>query len=563
MSRTPDLLAKVRRRLRNAGDGGFTLGEVMVSLTVFAVVSSAAGAMIITGLRTSMVSKMDTGAKNLAQERVEIMRNLPFHIDRDPAATTADYSDLLDTYYRNLTAAATTTSTGYVNACGAQTAVCSTRPAWDPRSGSFYRYVIDPIPGYPQYKQYVTTQFINADRVPLSPGTYDSQVSGIDAGPSSFVSVMVTTFWAAGTLNKSFQVETLISAGRPAASRITLQARAAALSFSGGLDPSRLLTMQNGVVNLDGALAVGASSAAQASGSIAEISNGASIEGAEVGVQAPPNADPASGDDTAKDLFDNTVSVAHFGVTESTGVGAKVTGGLPSVGTAANPVVAEVSPHGAGTTPIWFSNSPAPSVDLMLDLTQPRMWVEQTIGSVPAARATGYLEATTGASHAVTANASANALTLKMFKTSFAPDGVLQVTLTSSSLTCTTTGTVGSGTLEYSGSVSYWTPEGYVTMAVDHTQAASPLAAVPLATTQVGTNLTGGAIYLGDYVASWESVNADGAAGGTTVDADNNRVESTFDGLVKVTSTELRPADATSSAGVRLGSLSCIAEDNR
>jgi len=220
------------------GDAGFTLIEVIVSLTVFAVVASAAAGMIITGLRTSLVTRLDTGAKNLSQERLEIMRNLPFHIDRDPAATAPDSSDLLDIYYRNTTAAANTTSNGYVAACGAQTATCTGRGAWDPASGSFYRVVFNPVPGYPKYKQYVTTQFLNDQRVPLAPGTYDSQTSGIDAGPSQFVGVTVTTYWSVGTLTKSFQLQTLISAGRPGAAQVTGQGRAAAVKLTGGLASS-------------------------------------------------------------------------------------------------------------------------------------------------------------------------------------------------------------------------------------------------------------------------------------------------------------------------------------
>ena len=55
---------------------------------------------LITGLRASVVAKLDTGAKNLSQQRFELMRNLPFRIAYDPAITTG--VDLLDTYYPNL-----------------------------------------------------------------------------------------------------------------------------------------------------------------------------------------------------------------------------------------------------------------------------------------------------------------------------------------------------------------------------------------------------------------------------------------------------------------------------
>jgi hypothetical protein len=491
------------------------------------------------------------------------MRNLPFHIDRDPAATTTDTSDLLDVYYKNTTAAASTTASGYVAACGTQTATCAGRPEWDPSSGSFYRYVVNPVPGYPKYRQYIATQFVDANRVPLSPGTYDSQVSGIDTGPSQFVSATITTYWTAGTLTKSFQVQTYISAGRPAAAEVTLQARASALSFTGGLDLTRLVTLQAGIVNLDGALAVGASSAAQAQGAFADITGSEHRDGALASVQAPPNPTTASATGTAQDLYYNGVSVAHFGNTASSNVAALVTGGLPTVGTSANPVVGQVSPHGVGTTPLWFSNAPLPSTHLMLSTTQPLMWVDQTTGSVPVAQGTGYLTSTGGTTHSASAGATAKALTLKMFSTSFAPQGVVQVTLTSASVSCTSNGTTGTVTPTYSASLSYWTPGGYVTVALDQTQGTSPLAAVNLATTQVGTDALGQPVYLGDYVASWDSLGASGVTSGKTVDGDGNHVEGAYEGVVQLTTKPMRAGDLTSTAGVRLGTLSCIAEDNR
>jgi prepilin-type N-terminal cleavage/methylation domain-containing protein len=565
VSRTADVLAAARRRLRGEGDEGFTLVEILVSLTVFAVVASAAAGMVITGLRTSLVSKLDTGAKNLAQERVEIMRNLPFHVPRDPAATTADNSDLLDIYYRNLTAAPNSTSTGYVAACGTQTAVCAGRAEWDPKNGSFYRYVIDPVPGHPKYRQYVATQFLDANRVPLSPGTYNSQVSGQDGGPSQFVGVTVTTYWTAGKLSKSFQVQTLISAGRPAASLVTLQARSTALKLTGGLDATRLLTLNAGVVNLDGALAVGASSAAQAYGAQGDITNTTHVDGAAVSVQAPPNAPASTGNSTAKTIMNDLTPVAYFGNTQSSGVGAAVTGGLPGVGSASSPVRAQVTSHGTGTTPVWFNPAPTPTAHLMLDSTRPLVWMEQSTGSVPMAESTGYLTSTGGATHSATASVAAKSLAVRMFPTTFAPNGVVQVTLSSAALNCATTGATGGGTvgLTYGATVAYWNGTGYTTVALDHGQTASPLDLVGLSTTQVGVDTFGMPIFLGDYVSSWSSATTGSIGAGKSIDSDANRVEASYDGLVKLTSVPMRPGDPTSTVGLLAGSLSCIAEDNR
>lgn len=565
MSRTADRVTAARRRLRgdDGGEAGFTLVEILVSLTLFSVIAAAAAGMLVTGLRTSLVSKLDTGAKNLGQERVEIMRNLPFHIPRDPAATTPDSHDLLDIYFRNLTAAPNDKATGFVGACGTETTVCAGRASWDPKSGSFYRYVIDPVPGHPKYRQYVSTQFLNENRVPLAPAsTYDSQVSGADSGPSQFVGVTVTTFWTAGKLSKSFTLETLISAGRPAASRVTLQARGAALKLTGNVDAARLLTLETAVVNLDGALAVGASSAAQAAGARASITNSGSFDASLDSLQSPPNPAPVNKSESAKSLVDSSVTVAHVGNTEIRDLAPTVTGGLPAVGSQATPVIARVQPHGAGAVPLRFSPLPAPNSHLMIDTTRPLVWSDPG-SNVAVAESRGYLTSTAGVSHAATASVTGSTLTVAMFPTTFAPSGVVQLSLNAAALTCTTNGTTGSATLTYGATLSYWNGTGYTTLALDHGQGTSPLDSVNLPATQVGVDSFGTPIYLSEYVSSWSSATTATIAGGRTVDTDSNRVEAAYEGLVKITSAPMRDGDASSTVGLLAGNLTCIAEDNR
>src|SRR6266702_4699706 len=86
----------VARRLAR-DDRGFTLVEVLAAMIVFAIAATAVTTMFAAGLRASLLTKMDTTAKNLSQQRFEQIRNLPFHIDQVSSGTNPP--DLLDTYF--------------------------------------------------------------------------------------------------------------------------------------------------------------------------------------------------------------------------------------------------------------------------------------------------------------------------------------------------------------------------------------------------------------------------------------------------------------------------------
>ena len=187
-------MSRTSRRLRLAkrGDeGGFTLVEVMAAMVVFALVATGVTAMFASGLRASLLTKMETTAKNLSQQRFEQLRNLPFHIDQVTAGENPP--DLLDTYFPNTTAAAGRGQPGYVGASS---------PRWtedgDPANGAFYRYVQDELDGFPKFKQYVATQFLTDSGTANAATGFNALVSGLDTPPTLAVGVGVTTIWKAG-----------------------------------------------------------------------------------------------------------------------------------------------------------------------------------------------------------------------------------------------------------------------------------------------------------------------------------------------------------------------------
>jgi hypothetical protein len=140
---------------------------------------------------------------------------------------------------------------------------------------------------------------------------------------------------------------------------------------------------------------------------------------------------------------------------------------------------------------------------------------------------------------------------LGLFPTSFAPDGVVVVTLTSASLTCHLDGTYptmspATVTSSYAATVKYWSGNGttgsYVTLpAVSSSNTTSPLAAVNLATTQVWTAPDGTPTYLSEYIASWTSATSSSLAAIKQANAVNRLVAADTNGFISVTTKGVGP----------------------
>ena len=145
----------VRNRAR--GEDGFTLIEVVVAFGLLVVVMVSALPVFVHMLRATAVTKANTQAKNLAQERLDQLRDLRFHVDRQ----NGPFLDLLDTYYTNATSTGPTTTvtsgssnlTGNYVAAGGGTGGEPTAPFYRVRTGS--------IPGATTFSQIIDTQFLS------------------------------------------------------------------------------------------------------------------------------------------------------------------------------------------------------------------------------------------------------------------------------------------------------------------------------------------------------------------------------------------------------------------
>lgn len=604
-------------RPQPAGDEGFTLIEIMIALVIFAMVVSAAVGMLIAASRASLVAKMDTGAKSLSQERVEQLRNLPFHLDHNIAVGTVETDDLLDTYYKAYSATnATCLTTGFVHG---GTATSSKTPAGtdvrctyygDPSAGDFYRVVYNPVPGYPRYKQYVTTQFLG----PAGAGgaaydvatTYNTQgdPNTADLPPSTLVGTRVTTLWSVGSTSKKNSVFSLIAQGRPAATTVSFSAQASALSVVGQLSSGTGVTSQAGLVNMDGAATRNTIASTSAQGVFVGLDPGDRINGA-CALSSSSGAStactsPSTTGLSMKDAGNNVLGT--FGNSAATGVAQSTSSSLPRTGTSdasGNPTTLVVgSLDGTGNAPdvggqtIYGVNTVLPAGGyqgdpaLMINTNKPLVYIDRPSSSTitvcgnaanptitgasiagAAAQSAGYGTTVPGVGHFTSACVASQVQGLHLFPTSYAPQGIAIISF-SNQVTCRTNGGAyvsgtnnngGKGYSTYSGTVQVWNNTTSTYGSAISFGPGTPLAtAVPLTTAVGPSGLT-----LGSYISSWASSTTAQLASGILVDQDNNAVNVNYDNMVRISSATLKTGDPTSTFGVLLGNATCRAEDNR
>lgn len=549
--------------------------EILVAITLLGLLGAAIVPLLITGLRASVIAKLDTGAKNLSQQRFELMRNLPFRIAYDPAITTG--VDLLDTYFPNLAP-----PTGGFNTTGYVTT--QARRAGEPASGPFYRSKFVQTLGSTDFTEYVATQFLTPDTTPkvavTPPVGYSTTSVGNDRTPSTLVGVTVVTEWTYGTKSKRLTVYSEISDVAPGAPLVTLQARATALRVSStvglGVDQTDLL-LESGVINIDGGLSSGANAAATATGGFASSTPGVRVSGATASKSAPPDAAAVSASDAnSHDLTWQGELVARVPRSSVDGVAARTSFGEPIAGTLGTPVEAT----SLGTYDMRFTNLPNINNSKFGFDIDDYYITRQTAGSTTQqAQSTAYAGSVGGTAHSTSVGLTANTSIVDVLETEFAQDGLVQMQLISSSLTCASNGATATSAPAYSAQVRYLTytynaffPSSSLNYAwstwipLNSSQAADPLAGVNLTAGAGGVPVgwwNGEIRYLGEYVQGLSSLTAPGLTAARVASPDGNRMETRPSAMVNLSTVPLRAGEDLSAVNVGLGLLSCLAEDNR
>lgn len=571
-------------------DDGFTVIEILAALAVLAIATTAAVPLYVSGLRASVASKFETQAKNLAQERLESMRNLPFYVisSKSPAdsscwtnpartnplnaagAVECDYKDLLDTYYRSAIQQPSSASTGgYV----ATSALRSADEIAAGLAAPFYRFVVNPVPNFQngRFSQVILTQFLNASRQILTPGaTYNTQNSNTDFPPSRLVGVTILTRWAIGARTYKYELFSQIAEGATEPTTVTLQAEAIALRLRTGADLTNSVQIETdaGISRAGGALAGGATASTFAQGAWAALTPGSRIDGKYATAAAPPSSTSSGGSTGTNYLVTGTPQYNAVAIA-GTETGGNVTAGIvnqqPSVPISAPGINMSRGSllKASAASDLEFRNSAPGSATGMpsLDTNSPMVWTKGG-GASNTADGQTYLKSESGAGHYAQSGAAAAIQQVKFLPTSFAPDGLIQVQLLSSSISCKTTGTSTVGTLAtFSLQVKYFTSAG-IYQTVDFT-AGAPTSLPDPAAIIVNSSPE---YRLSQYVRNWSVL-----PGATpTIGGGGNSVSSSLDGIFRMTTRNTRPdqtdpplSDDASQISASIGILSCIAEDKR
>jgi type II secretory pathway pseudopilin PulG len=310
------------------GEDGFTLIEVVVAFGLLVVVMVSALPVFVHMLKATAVTKANTQAKNLAQERLDQMRDLRFHVDRQ----NGPFLDLLDTYYTNAKSAGpTTTVTSGSGTVSGKYVALGGGTGGEP-AAPFYRVSTGPIPGATRFSQIIDSQFLTPDgsAVPTSQfqNLYDSQVVGTDQSPSLMLGVTVITSWVYGGVTKTFRTYTRITDGRPQAPVIQSQARAVAVDMTSNAADTSTLELQAGVVKLDGAQSSGSSVSGYVTGALATRTGTTPVTG-KVDQFALPASAVSTGGSSSAQSGGAGCSWWGFGKTDTGNVTATVGAGLP------------------------------------------------------------------------------------------------------------------------------------------------------------------------------------------------------------------------------------------
>lgn len=567
MSRRSDPRWQPLARLRpSQGEEGFSLVEVLVAMLIFAVIAVASLGFIMTSLSATSLARTDGVAKNLNQERLEKMRNLPYFTH----ANVSSVPDLLDIYYTSTTAAATSTSsTGFVSATSARDT-----SKGDPASGAFYRRVFAADPKFPAYTQRVTAQFMeDATKVLPNPVFESTSVGGTGLPPSKTIGVRVTTLWTIGGKAKRFTIDSQIADGAVKAPLVTLQARMSLLRVAGVLPDSRELVAEAGALNLDGSLSTTTVASAVVQAASASVANGERKVGSSGSLAAPPTKTLSVAGVGPLTLPVSGVDVASFGNTSVTGLAVSSDAGQPGAGSATAPITTFL--HGAGSGVDYFRTTNVPDAGTRLGFDGSPVISAASAscgGSCEAVKASGSLVSVGGAAHSATASLGGSiAGTVSVFRTATSPEGVIKVRLSSLAITCESRAGAsppGSVSVTYSGTVSHRTYDattgayGYSTpVVIDSTMSSDPLAAIDLQTV-VGVDGSGLPLRLADYVQSWSSLTSTAVSSSTVLATNGSAASINVPGVLTLSSKPLRTA-ADSTIGLQLGAASCTAGDIR
>lgn len=565
-----------------------------MALGLLSVLMVATLPALVTSLRATQLTKTHTQAKNLSQERLDALRNLRYHVDRQ----NGPFLDLLDMYYTNANSSGveTTVSSGGVTLVGKY--VASGGGTGGEPTAPYYRIRIDALPGAPGFSQVVTAQFLtpSGTAVPASlfQDAYDSQTVGADQPPSLMLGVTVITNWTVGAQAKSYRTYTRITDGRAQIPAIQSQSRAIAVDVTSTAADGTTLNLQGGIASLDGAQSSGSSVTGHVTGALANRTGQAAVTG-KVGQFAWPSPGAsASGSTSPQD--GGSCAWYGFGLTGTTNVTADISAGLPKAPadvdatTPPNVVSGHIVHNGGGSCgQLSYSNTVGGGVERSTDTSDaigqemgstPFVRIPDTSGSGASIAGRGYVTSTPDTATPVQTKAGAQAAMgsqVVLFPNNAEAKanghGLVEVRLTSAQVDCVSGvgGAPGTVSGRYSITLGWWGLHTSETVArwhsatwtYDSASGSTPVLAAGSDTWDPQNTLLASGVTLADMVPGI-SLGADGPA---VIDSGAATGLRGFPTGV-LTLTTASTLDNESGAGfsainVRLGQLTCVADDLR
>jgi type II secretory pathway pseudopilin PulG len=561
------------RERASRGDEGFTLIELVAAMGMFAVAVASLLGVLVAGIRTAALARDRTVAKDLARQRLEDMRRLPFY---QSYSTFPRKADLLDTYFP------TSSGTGYSTV--ANSAYCGT-------AATCPRYTVSEasVAGFPRYRMEIVTRFIDESLAAVVPATgYQWNSASADRPPTRLVSVDISVFWGK-TSPRSFVLRSHL--GESVLEDVVLSGSATGtvVRVDTGFSDDSTLLVEGGKGTSN--IFVGNTSSArnetiassvrltQADGTTAQITGAQSVGG------GPPDVGPLSATDSVgSSLAHPNTALTGLGACDSVlrciaTIGSSLVENVTSIVTATPPSATgrltlrngTVTDEG-GQAGLTATNQVDAGDYRKLDASKAFVRVRKVSGFLQTAKLDTSCSQATDTAGCVATGSVGELRMVPLAYGAFDSTGGYLVTVRFTDLTARATarrlGGSGSGTAQvtFCGTVTYWSWNGsnWVnnTVRITNTPATCGTAgALPdPSTVSLGT-VDGRAMFLSDYISSWAVL----GTGTTTLSADQTRAEAILDGALRITTTPTNLAAGYENSGVlvRVGTVRAEAVDSR
>jgi Tfp pilus assembly protein PilV len=473
-------------RLRRLGlaETGLSLVEIMVALTLFAIVTVGVMPLLASALKGVALTRSYTVGKSLANSAMEKMRGLPY-FESSQGQPTPVRLDVLDLYFPDLGAGFDSTA----NVWTFTTTCTSTQPANGTREAAACPANIPS-----GYTVRFVASFVRAGPASPTPQTFTAveppagySWTTAPEPPAKLMRVTVTTTWTLGGNPRSFSLTSLLGQRHLSTQTIDANGRVnhavqvlSSYVDSQGRKSNLVATMGQATIDVvagAGGKADESTRAAQVVLTREETATEAAVtlanvSGASSTVHAPPNSYPAPGASAPEQTVSyqvsdtETVPVAFIDDTVVEGptpfsLGAQIINELPRAGGKFR----FSGPAAAGQPTMWVDNQAerGPTSPLKLDPTVHLVTVEKD-GATPRMSGQSTAEATPQsppAGRKVEVKSSAQLAKLSVFPTTFITgpeNAVLVVDNFTASLTCTSTANVATAAVtgSWSATLRYW-----------------------------------------------------------------------------------------------------------